>query len=98
MSNMTPDTSKMLFYPHDGELEGGGVYVDPSDDGHVYLLVRGRYIEVVLYDLVEGHFLSYPHDGELEDGGVYVNQRDKSYIDLLVKGCYTRVVVGADPR
>ena len=95
MTDITPDTSKMLFYSHDGELEGGGVFVEPSDDGHVYLLVRGRYIEVVLYDLVEG-FLYYPHDGELEDGGVYVNPTDKGYIDLLVKSRYTRVVFGAD--
>ena len=25
MTDITPDTSKMLFYSHDGELEGGGV-------------------------------------------------------------------------
>lgn len=47
-ADMTPDTSKMLFYPHDGELEGGGVFVDSSDDGHVYLLVKGRYTRVEL--------------------------------------------------
>jgi hypothetical protein len=47
---VAPDTSKMLFYPHDGELEGGGVYVDPSNDGHVYLLVKGRYTRVEVSD------------------------------------------------
>jgi hypothetical protein len=32
----------MLFYPHDGELEKGGVYVHPTDKSHIYLLVNGR--------------------------------------------------------
>ena len=42
----SPDVSNWLFYPYDGELDSdglyeGGVYVNPSDPGLIYLMVKG---------------------------------------------------------
>jgi hypothetical protein len=34
-----PNLEGWLFYPHDGELEGGGIYVHPADRSCVYLLI-----------------------------------------------------------
>jgi hypothetical protein len=39
-----PDITGWLFYPHDGELENGGVYVNPDDAGCIYPLVRGHLV------------------------------------------------------
>jgi hypothetical protein len=38
---LAPDVEGWLWYPHDGELEEGGVLVNPIDRTCVYLLVRG---------------------------------------------------------
>ena len=37
-----------LFYPHDGELENGGVFVHPTEKSHIYLLVDDHLAEAVL--------------------------------------------------
>jgi hypothetical protein len=39
-----------LYYPHDGELEDGGVYVNPRDKSYIDLLVKGRYTRVEVSD------------------------------------------------
>jgi hypothetical protein len=48
-SDITPKAGRLkgwLFYPHDGELENGGVYVHPTDKSHIWLLVKNRLIRV----------------------------------------------------
>jgi len=40
---LSPDLDDWLFYPHDGELENGGVFVHPDENSHIYLKVR-RYL------------------------------------------------------
>ena len=37
-----------LWYPHDGELENGGVYVDPADRSKIYLFVKGYLVPAFL--------------------------------------------------
>jgi hypothetical protein len=43
---LAPDLKGWLFYPHDGELQNGGVYVHHDDKSHIYLLVKGMLIRV----------------------------------------------------
>jgi hypothetical protein len=38
---LSPDTSNWLWYPASGEIEGGGVLVNPKDRSRICLLVRG---------------------------------------------------------
>lgn len=38
---LSPNLDGWLWYPHDGELENGGVYVNPADTSWIYLLVKG---------------------------------------------------------
>jgi hypothetical protein len=38
---LAPDLTGWLRYPHDGGLENGGVYVNPSDTSVIYRLVDG---------------------------------------------------------
>ena len=38
---LAPDTTDWLWYPHDGEIEGGGVWVNPEDRSKIYLEVKG---------------------------------------------------------
>jgi hypothetical protein len=38
---LAPDVTGWLFYPHDGELENGGIYVNPDDQSCILLLVKG---------------------------------------------------------
>jgi hypothetical protein len=38
---LVPDMDGWLWYPHDGELENGGVFVNPADPSRIYLLVKG---------------------------------------------------------
>jgi hypothetical protein len=47
---LMPDLRSWLFYPHDGELEDGGVYVHPTDKSCVYLLVKGVLCRAPLYE------------------------------------------------
>jgi hypothetical protein len=39
--DLAPNVATWFWYPHDGELEEGGVYVNPADFSCVYLLVGG---------------------------------------------------------
>jgi hypothetical protein len=38
--DLAPDLAGMLWYPHGGEIENGGVYVDPDDSSYVLLQTR----------------------------------------------------------
>ena len=38
---LSPDTTGWLWYPHDGEIEDGGVWVNPEDRSKIYLEVKG---------------------------------------------------------
>jgi len=38
---LAPNLEGWLWYPHDGEIENGGVWVNPSDTSVIYLEVRG---------------------------------------------------------
>ena len=44
--DLAPDVTGWNWYPHDGELEGGGVFVNPADDSCIYLLVKGYLCKV----------------------------------------------------
>jgi hypothetical protein len=37
----SPDLEGFLWYAHSGEIEGGGVFVNPNDRSIIYLLVKG---------------------------------------------------------
>jgi hypothetical protein len=50
-----PDLAGWLFYPHDGELEDGGVYVHPTDQARIYLLASGMLIPVDAEDYTPEH-------------------------------------------
>jgi hypothetical protein len=45
----------VLFYPHDGELENGGVVVDPNCRDRIFLLVRGKLIRAELAAQNQAH-------------------------------------------
>ena len=38
---VSPDTTDWLWYPHSGEIEDGGVLVNPEDRSKIYLMVKG---------------------------------------------------------
>jgi len=38
---LSPDTTDWMWYPHSGEIESGGVLVNPKDRSKIYLLVKG---------------------------------------------------------
>ena len=38
--NLAPLVAEWNSFPHDGELEDGGVFVNPADDSCIYLLVK----------------------------------------------------------
>lgn len=44
--DLSPDLSGWYWYPQDGEIEGGGVWVNPADPRVIYLEVKGRLCRV----------------------------------------------------
>ena len=44
--DLIPDLGACLWYPHDGEIEDGGVWVDPDDLSAIVLKVKNSYIVV----------------------------------------------------
>jgi hypothetical protein len=44
--DLIPDLSECFWYPHDGEIENGGVWVDPKDLSAIVLKVKHSYIVV----------------------------------------------------
>jgi hypothetical protein len=47
---LASDLTDWLWYEHDGEFEGGGVYVHPTDRSCIYLLIDNYLCRVPLYD------------------------------------------------
>jgi hypothetical protein len=51
---LAPDVKGWLWYPHDGELDRGGVYVHPGRRTHIYLLAGGYLSRAPLWESDDG--------------------------------------------
>jgi hypothetical protein len=65
---LAPDiTDDWLWYPHDGELESGGVYVNPTDRSCLYLVVKEYLCRVPLDETDDDDDDHGDHDDDKAD-------------------------------